>query len=273
LLGGDVVDLNALCKKTRKNVKQAAKIVLKGATTTLEKDGAANIVTDADLNVQTFLKEKLHKLLPQAGFLCEEGDFIPEEKEYMWVIDPIDGTTNFARNIPEHGISVGLLYKNQPVLGVVYCPRLNLMFHATKGGGAFVGRKRISVSDKPFKASLLCTALCLYKKELAHICSSIISDTFPLCSDIRRFGSCALELCFLAMGRCDLYFEIRVFPWDFAGAYVILTEAGGILKGYNGSEPCLNKPTMLVGANNKENFNKLNSIVMKHIKQPLGLED
>ena len=147
------------------------------------------------------------------------------------------------------------------------------MFTAINGNGAFCNGKKIKVSNKTFEQSLFCTALSLYQKNLADICSNIISEVYSRCSDIRRLGSCALELCYLAMGRCDLYFEIRVFPWDFAAAYLIFTEAGGILRGYNKEELTFDKVTMLIGANNQENFEKLNEIVSHNIKEPINLED
>jgi len=265
------LDLHKLELDAVAAVKQAANIFNCGTGAVKEKDGAANLVTDADIEIQHFLKKELHKIFPQAGFLCEEENEFDTDSEYRWSIDPIDGTTNFVRGIPECAISVGLLHKNQSLIGIVYAPRLNLLFTATKGNGAFCNGERIRVSTKAFEQSLFCTALSLYKKNLADICSSIVSEVYSGCSDIRRLGSCALELCYLAMGRCDLYFEIRVFPWDFAAAYLILTEAGGILRGYNNKELSFDNVTMLIGANNQENFEKLNKIVLNNIPEPLML--
>ncbi len=107
----------------------------------------------------------------------------------------------------------------------------------------------------------------LYRKEYAEICRDIIFDVYNKCNDFRRFGSCALELCYLAAGKCDLYFEIRVFPWDYAASYLILKEAGGVLKGLNGENLSYDKPTVLVGANNLENYEKLNDIIKKYLKE------
>ena len=254
--------------KAEKAVTQAAKIFNKGAKTVAEKGDAANLVTDADLNIQHFLQEKLHKILPEAGFLCEEENTYDTKSEYIWVIDPIDGTTNFSRDIPECVISVALLHNKKPVIGIIYAPKLNLLFTAAKDGGAFCNKKPIYVSNKDFSHSLFCTALCLYQKEFMGICSDIMNEVYPLCSDTRRFGSCALELCYLAMGRCDLYFEIRVMPWDYAAAYLIVTEAGGILKGFKNEPLTFDKTTVLIGANNSENFEKLNKIITEKIKEP-----
>lgn len=262
------MDFSKLERKVASIVKAAGKIMERGAGTITEKNGAANLVTEADLNVQRYLRSRLEKLLPGSGFLCEEENVADAGREYLWVIDPIDGTTNFTRGIAECAISVGLLYKKEPVLGVVYAPRLKLLFTAVKGKGAFCCGKPIHTSDKTFAQSLFCTGLCVYQKELSDRCAAIISQVHPMCSDIRRFGSCALELCLLAMGRCDLYFEIRTYPWDYAAGYVILTEAGGVLRGYHGQELDFENMTMLVGANNAANFEVLNGIVSQNISEP-----
>ena len=260
------MDLFALQNKVSEIVRLAAEKYFNTATTIIEKGDAANIVTDADLNVQQFLMENLKDLLPCCSFLCEENDVVNTDTEFVWIIDPIDGTTNFARGMPECAISVGLLQNNTAVLGVVYAPRLNLLFTATKGGGAFCNGERIHTSSKDFSRSILCTAFCLYHKEYAKQCADVILKALPLCSDVRRLGSCAVELCFLACGKCDLYFEYRICPWDYAGAYLILKEAGGIISGYNKQPLDFKTDTILIAANNTENYEKLNSIINEVIK-------
>ena len=107
----------------------------------------------------------------------------------------------------------------------------------------------------------------LYKKDLAPICSEIISEAYARCSDVRRYGTCALELCYLAEGKADLFFEMRVFPWDYAGAYLVLKEAGGVLRGFDGEVLTFDKATPLIGANNAENYEELNRIVMRHMEK------
>lgn len=261
------LNLIRLQNKIIKIVKQASKIFEKGTGNITEKNGAANLVTDADINIQKFLQTKLQKLISGSGFLCEEETTADSAKDYTWVIDPIDGTANFTRDIPECAISVGLLYKGEPLIGVVYAPRLKLLFNAVKGCGAYCSGKRISTSKKTFEQSLFCTGLCLYQKELSDSCSAIIAEAHPLCSDIRRFGSCALEICYLAMGRCDLFFEIRTYPWDYAAASLILEESGGILRSFKKEKPDFKNMTMLIGANNTENFEKLNTIIENNIRE------
>ena len=260
------MDHLALEKKLVRLVRRAAKIPLARDFSVEQKSSAADIVTSADYGVQSFLQRELVKLLPGSGFLCEEKNVNDAGRECVWVIDPIDGTTNFARGIDDYAISVALLRAGQPAVGAVYNPVKREMYSASAGAGARLNGRRIAVSDTPFGQGLLCTAMSLYRKEFAPVCFDIIAEAYGMCGDIRRFGSCATELCYLASGRCDLYFELRVFPWDYAAALLILKEAGGILKGLHGAELTFDRPTVLVGANSEENYRKLEAVVGKYLK-------
>ena len=226
-----------------------------------EKESLLNIVTSNDIKSQRLLVAGLREILPEAGFFCEEEGMHDSECEYIWVIDPIDGTANYARGIGDSAISVALISHGVPLMGVVKTIGRDECFSAVAGGGAFLNGKPIRVSKRGFENGLLCTAMCLYKKEHAKVCSDIIFDAYLKCNDVRRFGSCALELCYMAAGRCELFFELRVFPWDFAAAYLILLEAGGVARGLGDSTLTFTKPTVLVGANNEENYRKLSNIV------------
>lgn len=267
------MNLLKLQKKAVKAVKHSAKIFKKGATNIVEKGDSANIVTDADIAIQRFLENELKKVLPEAEFLGEEENLKGSSREYLWVIDPIDGTTNFSRGIPQCLISVALLHKGQPVLGVCFAPYLKQLFTATKGGGAFCNGRKIKTSNKPFSCSLLCTSFTPYQKDLAKICADIVLEAYPLCNDTRRFGACALEICNVAMGKCDMYFELNVCPWDCAAAVLILTEAGGCVSKYNGEPLTFDEKNIIVGANNQENLEKLNGIILNHIKEPINFEE
>ena len=246
-------------------VKQASSLMLTDGFDILEKDGVTNIVTSSDVAVQEFLKTKLSQLLPGCGFLCEEEDQHRLGKEYTWIIDPIDGTANYSRGIDQCAICVGLQHNKDMEMSVVYLPRTNELFHAERGKGAFLNGKPIHVSDRPFQNGIMCTALAVYHKEYAKVCSDIICDTFMQCNDIRRFGAAAPELCYLAMGRCELYFEYLLSPWDYAAASLILTEAGGCLSDLQGNALTCITPSGVLAANTKENLDRLTSIVCKHI--------
>lgn len=246
-------------------VREASEIMTGNTFSVTQKDGFANIVTSSDLNIQEFLKRELGKLAPGSGFLCEEnGEHTYGDSGLVWVIDPIDGTANYSRGIPDCCISVALLASGALHMGVVYSPFKNQLYYAEKGAGAFLNGERISVSRRSFEDGILCTAMSLYDKRYAELCSKIIFDAYMKCNDVRRFGSCAMELCYLAAGQCDLFFEYRVQAWDYSAAYLVLTEAGGCLTGGKGEELKCDSPVMLVGANNSENHSILLDMVRRH---------
>lgn len=259
-------ELTSLLDKVIQIVGEVASIIKDAPFSTEEKTEATNIVTTNDLLSQKYLMEKLSVILPGSGFYCEEEGVCDCDKEYVWIIDPIDGTTNYSRGIADCGISVALLHNKKAVLGVVRSIFNNDVYYAIRGKGAYYNGKPICVSQNPFNRSILCTAMSLYKKEHAKVCDNIIYETYMQCNDVRRFGSCAMELCYIATGRCELYFEIRVFPWDYAAGYLILSEAGGIVRGLGDEELTFDRPSVVVGANTKENYGKLTQIINKHLK-------
>lgn len=253
-----------MLKEVEMIVREVTDAVFYQPFSVMEKGGYADVVTSSDKAIQERLATRLSELLPGSGFLGEEDGLLDEEED-MWIIDPIDGTQNFSRGIEACCVSVGLVHQKESILGVVYMPFLNKCYTAEKGKGAFCNGKRISVSHRPFSDAILCTALCLYHKEYAKVCSDIIFDAYLSCNDVRRFGSCAYELCQMAEGKTDLYFEISISPWDFTGSEIILKEAGGYLKGFDLTDPPHVGSTPLVGANSLENLEKLNAIIKRHL--------
>lgn len=247
-------------------VREASKLMILDSFEISQKEGFANIVTSSDVAVQDYLKIHLAELLPGSGFLCEEEDKHDLDHEYTWIIDPIDGTANYSRGIRECAICVGLKHNQQMEKAVVYLPRTEELFHAERGKGAYLNGRPIHVSNRPFANSIMCTALAVYHKEYAQICSDIIVETFLQCNDIRRFGAAAPELCYLAMGRCELYFEYLLSPWDFAAASLILEEAGGVLSDLSGSPLDPTAATGVLAANTQENLHRLIGIVQDKTK-------
>jgi myo-inositol-1(or 4)-monophosphatase len=227
----------------------------------------SNNVTSVDLSVQKFLKTRLMTLIDNCGFIGEESESKDYEKPYLWVVDPIDGTANFIRDMGFSAISVGLIKDGRPIMGVVYNPYRDEMFYAEKGKGAFLNGEPIKVSDNDLQHSIFCTAMSLYNKDYAKPCLNIIEKVYEECEDIRRMGSAALELVSLAGGRVDLYFEIRVFPWDFAASEIIISEAGGYVGTIGFDETVFNRPIPLICANTKENYEYLRQIVLKEIPE------
>lgn len=247
-------------------VKDAAEIAMHGADTVTEK-GAANFVTDKDVAVERFLRAALYKAFPAMGFVGEEEDFAADalDKEYTAVVDPIDGTMNFSRDMNLSVISVAVLHFGKPYIGVVYNPWTNELFTAEQGKGAALNGKPIRVSGRPLKNACFFTAWSTYKKEYAKACFSISEEVYYDTCDIRRLGVCALELCYMAAGRGELYFEIRLFPWDYAAAQLILTEAGGYIGTIGADAPTYTRPQPILAANNKENYEYLKEKVEKYV--------
>lgn len=256
----------SLLKPVIKIVKKAGRLALGSDIEITEKGSVENIVTNVDVAVQKLLEEKLTALIPGSGFFGEESEGKRPSAKYCWIVDPIDGTQNFARGMNQTGICVALCEDNTVILGVVYNPFNKEMYWAEKGKGSFLNGKRLHVSDKPFKNSIFCTAMSTYNKEYSKTCNDIIMDVFYKCNDVRRFGVCSLELCYLANGSCDLYYEFRLYPWDYAAASLILTEAGGFIENPFDEEPSLEHPCPIIAANSKENFDTLKSYVRKYMK-------
>lgn len=246
-------------------VKNASKLMLEDVSDISQKGNASNYVTQSDLAVQQYLTEQLTRLIPGSFVVGEEGAERLQTAEYTWVIDPIDGTSNYIRNIGLSVISVGLLKSGKPDIGVIYNPYRDELFYAQIGQGAFLNGKRIHVSDRDFAHSHLCSAMSLYDKRFAKPCFRIIEKVYSESDDLRRLGTAALELAYLAAGRVELYFEIRLFPWDTAGAIPILKEAGAQIELlYHDSLP-LDRPFGVIAANSKENFERLRSIVCEEL--------
>ena len=232
-----------------------------------EKESRENLVTTSDLAVQHFLVSRLGELLPGSGFLCEEEDFADLAHTDLWIIDPIDGTANYARGNENCCVSVALVRGGELSMGVVYSPWRGEIYTAEKGKGAFCNGKPIHVSDRSYGKGLLFTALACYRKDLSGICSRIIHDIYMDCSDIRRTGSAAIELCLMASGFAELYFEMRLMPWDYAAAGLVLTEAGGAVCDFTGAYPTLYKPSMFIAANTPEHCKRILETVHRYLSE------
>lgn len=194
-----------------------------------QKQGHANFVTQADMDVQAFLLKELHKAVPEAAFFAEEKENEALAQGLTFVIDPIDGTTNFMRGRRCSSISVALLKDRQPILGAVLNPYSQELFHAEKGKGAFLNGKPIHVSCQGFSNALVSIGTSPYDTELAKKTMRAAEKFLLLAGDLRRTGSAAIDLCDVACGRSDIYWEMKPSPWDFAAGALLVAEAGGII--------------------------------------------
>ena len=232
------------------------------------KTSISDKVKSMDIAVEAFLKEQLTTSFPGSGFLGEESDPQELDNEYVWVVDPIDGTSNFVKDLMNSCVAVALLKNKQAVMGVVLNPYRNEMFTAEKGKGAKLNGEPIHVSQNSFESSMYFTSLAPYNKEIGmQVCLDIMAEVYMISDDMRRFGSAEIELCLLACGRGDLYFELRLNPWDYAAGGLILAEAGGYIGVPNSDELKYDGPCGIVGANTKENYDKLMEIVQKPLNK------
>ena len=222
-----------------------------------------NYVTSTDLKIERFLRRELTSLLPGSAFMGEEdgtsGDSADPDRP-MWVVDPIDGTANYVRGIPMSVVSIALVKDRIPILGVIRHPRLDETFSAAEGEGAFLNGKPIHVSERTREHCMVCTAWSCYNKSRAPLCFDVSQILYGICEDIRRIGTAAYELCLLAKGSCDLYFEAFLAPWDFSAAACILREAGGRIITSSGDLDCT-RPSIVLAANGTGNLEFLKDVV------------
>lgn len=229
------------------------------------KVSASDYLTSMDIAIEAYLKEHLVPLVAGSGFIGEESASEDHDRDYVWVVDPIDGTSNFVRDLGLSVISVALLYKQEPTLAVIYHPTRNELFHAEKGKGAYCNDVPLHVSERDFAHSVYCTAFSMIKREFAKPCIDIMEEIYAECDDFRRLGAAALELAQLAAGRVELYFEMRLHPWDYAAGQLLIEEAGGYVGTIGYERPIFTRPMPFFAANSKESFDKIRAIIERHV--------
>ena len=216
-------------------VKKAGEIILSAhnqEAAVTAKEGKKNFVTKYDVAVQEFLFSELAKAFPEAEFVGEEGENNLKSTALRFIIDPIDGTTNFMQDFRCSCISVALCKENDVIAGVVYNPYTNEIFSAEKGKGAYLNGEKISVSDRPLSDGLALFGTSPYHPENTDETFALLRRVFDFCRDIRRSGSAAYDICTVACGRCEIFFEKELQPWDIAAGTLILKEAGGLAMTY-----------------------------------------
>lgn len=217
------------------------------------KDGdTANLVTVYDKAVQDYLEGALLRLYPEAHFMAEEQENDPAVllADRCFVIDPIDGTANFVHGFCRSAISVAMLSHGEVVFGAIYDPYLDEMFYATLGGGAFLNGRPIRVSDRAMKDALTVFGTTPYEKEEYGACSFALAEAlFRKTRDVRRSGSAALDLAAVAAGRCDIFFEMMLSPWDIAAGMLLVREAGGTVTDMHGAPLSLAGRVPVIAAN------------------------
>ncbi|MFT5917726.1 MAG: myo-inositol-1(or 4)-monophosphatase [Flammeovirgaceae bacterium] len=207
----------------------------------IEKKGLNDLVSYVDKEAERQIVTKLKEILPNSGFYAEEGTGEPIENGYNWIIDPLDGTTNFIHGLPHYSTSIALQNSaGELILGVVYEPNSDECFHAVKGEGAFCNETKIQVSEAEKLADgLLATGFPYYDFGKMPAYLDCMSEFMQKCHGLRRFGSAALDLAYVACGRYEGYFEYNLNAWDVAAGILIVREAGGMATKFNNKPDCV----------------------------------
>jgi myo-inositol-1(or 4)-monophosphatase len=197
--------------------------------------GTVNLVTEMDLLAEKTIVSYIQRRFPHHSFLAEEKTAPPRDSHYQWIIDPLDGTTNYTHGFPVYCLSIALARRGEVILGVIYDPTREELFSATKGKGARLNGKKIRVSStRRLSQSLLATGF-PYDIRVSSVNNFDHFQNFALCAQaVRRAGSAALDLCYVAAGRFDGFWEMKLGPWDMAAGSLLVKEAGGKSTDFSG---------------------------------------
>jgi len=213
------------------------------------KPGDVNFVTAYDVEVQHRLQAALGEILPEASFIGEESDSNEMNAPLAFIVDPIDGTTNFICGYQHSAISVGLRWEGRMVAAIVYDPYLNELFTGIEGQGAYCNGRRLQLSPAPLSAGIVGFGTTPYDHSKAHDTFMLVEQCFLRSRGVRRSGSAALDLCYVAAGRTCGFFELRLQNWDFSAASLLICEAGGIITQLDGSPITLDGPCSILAGN------------------------
>ncbi len=227
-------------------IAREAGVFLKGrlhADHRIDFKGEINLVTEADRLSEEIITSRIQNLFPDHDIMAEECTNITRGSEYKWIIDPLDGTTNYAHGHPVFCVSIALQRMGEVILGVIYNPMLEELFVAERGEGAFLNGREIHVSStRRLAEGLVATGFPYDVRENCRDALAYFNEMIPKAQAIRRAGSAALDLAYLAAGRFDGFWELRLKPWDTAAGWVLVEEAGGVVTDFNGKPYCLESP-------------------------------
>lgn len=204
----------------------------------VSRKGPADFVSEADRRAEHVLRTELHKARPGFGFLMEEsGAHTGEDPDRRWIVDPLDGTTNFLHGIPHFAISIALEEAGRIVAGVIYEPLRDELFWAENGVGCYLNRRRLRVSSRrDLSESVLATGIPFRGRPGKEAFLATVEGAVDLTAGVRRFGSASLDLAYVAAGRYDGFWEFGLSPWDIAAGVVLVREAGGFATDINGAD-------------------------------------
>lgn len=198
--------------------------------------GTNDFVTNVDKDAERLIIEVIRKSYPEHSIITEEaGELAGSDQDVQWVIDPLDGTSNFIKRLPHFSVSIAVRIKGRTEVAVVYDPMRNELFTATRGQGTQLNGYRLRGSNaRDLDGTILATGFPFKAKQHATSYINVVSQLFTQCADFRRTGSAALDLAYVAAGRVDGYFEIGLKPWDFAAGELLVREAGGLVCDFTG---------------------------------------
>jgi len=262
------MDLENICSQIGDIAKQAGQFIREERSKITPEDielkEKASLVTYVDKNAEQMIVEKLRVILPEAGFVTEEGTAGQSGETWQWVIDPLDGTTNFIHGIFPHSVSIGLIRDNIPVAGAIYEVGQDELFSAWKGGGAWLNGKRITVSGSSrHEDVLLATGFPYYSFEIMDKYLRLLGFFMVETRGMRRMGSAAVDLAYVACGRFDGFFEHALHAWDIAAGIILVKEAGGKVCDFKGGENYLFGREIVAANTNyfPEFFKKVNELL------------
>ena len=219
--------------------KSSGKILLNyfgNISSVQKKSSNIDLLTKADLESEAFILNQIDKIFPEHQVITEESSAKKTSSKYRWIIDPLDGTTNFVHNLPIFAVSLGLQYENKTILGVVYNPAADKCFWATKNEGSFLNGHPIHPSStNTLSKSLLVTGFPYIHDDKWNKCFDLFKECYRASQGVRRLGAAALDFCFVAMGRFEGFWEFGLKPWDVCAGAFILQEAKGKASNWDGS--------------------------------------
>ncbi len=209
---------------------------------------AFDFVTKVDRWSEAVIMQTIREKFPSHLFLTEETLKQEDTGDFRWIIDPLDGTTNYIHSYPMFSVSIALEYQSEVILGVVFDPLRDELFHSMKSGGAFLNNKKISVSGvNTLERSLVATGFPFRAKDMIDHYLRAFKEIFLGVSDIRRAGSAAIDLAYIAAGRFEGFFELALSPWDVAAGSILITEAGGAITDFGGGNEYLLTGNIVAG--------------------------
>jgi len=231
--------------------RQAGALLREGydQVTEVNYKGEIDLITEFDLRSEQLLVKGIQQAFPNDAILAEEKGLVGEG-EHCWFIDPLDGTTNFAHGIPIFVISLAFAQGSQPLLGVIYDPTRDELFHATIDGGAWLNDRRLHVSaSTTLNQSLLSTGFPYDMRTNPDNNLDLFARLILRSRGVRRLGAAALDLAYVASGRFDGYWEKRLWPWDWGAGLLMVKEAGGLVTRIDGGEEVFAEPTSILATN------------------------